>query len=91
MILVYHAKILPNSNKTFATWRSWCRKNGVGEIQIWSCRTFIKGKEFRILEEVDREVEFPPHMVSELEMFPPARFHAFKEDGFPSLWFVFKF
>ncbi len=82
VILVYHAKILPNSNKTFATWRSWCRKNGVGEIQIWSCRTFIRSKEFRILDEVDREVEFPPHMVSELEMFPPARFHAFKEDGY---------
>ena len=66
----------------FATWRSWCRKNGVGEIQIWSCRTFIKSREFKILDEVDREVEFPPHMGSDLEMFPPSKFHAFKEDGY---------
>ena len=82
VILIYHAKILPNPNKTFATWRKWCRQNGVGEIQIWSCRTFIKSKEYKIFDEVDREVEFPPHMVSNLELFPPSRFHAFKEDGF---------
>ena len=82
VILVYHAKALPNPNKTFAAWRSWCRENGVGEIQIWSCRTFIQSGGCGILDEVDREVEFPPHKVSEQELFPPSRFHAFTDDGF---------
>ena len=82
VILVYHAKILPNANKTFAAWRLWCRNNGVGEIQIWSCRTFIKSNEFKKFVEVDREVEFPPHMVSTLEMYPSTTFKAYKDDGY---------
>lgn len=82
VILVYHAKILPDSERTFQTWRQWCRKNGVGEIQIWSCRTFIKDGEYRKPLQADREVEFPPHMVSSLEMFHPSKFEAYEEDGF---------
>lgn len=82
VILIYHAKILPDPNKTFAAWRDWCRKNGVGEIQIWSCRTFIRTDEFKKPVEVDREVEFPPHMVASLELIKPSVFKAYKEDGF---------
>ena len=82
VVLVYHVKILPHPDKTFATWRQWCRENGVGEIQIWSCRTFIKNNEFRKPLEVDREVEFPPHMVAGLELMPPSRFRAYRDDGY---------
>ena len=82
VILVYHAKIMPDPDKTFSVWRKWCRQNGVGEICIWSCRTFIKGNEFKKFTEVDREVEFPPHMVTDLEMFPAADFAAYKDDGY---------
>lgn len=82
VILIYHAKILPSPNKTFALWRDWCRKNGVGEIQIWSCRTFIRTDEFKKPLEVDREVEFPPHMVASLELIQPSVFKPYKEDGF---------
>lgn len=82
VILVYHAKILPDPERTFKTWRQWCRKNGIGEIQIWSCRTFVKDNEYKKPLQVDREVEFPPHMVSALEMFPPSKFEAYEENGF---------
>ncbi len=82
VVIVYHAKILPDPERTFKTWRQWCRKNGVGEIQIWSCRTFVKDGEYKKPIQADREVEFPPHMVSALEMFYPAKFEAYEDNGF---------
>ena len=82
VILIYHAKILPDPERTFAIWRKWCRDNGVGEIQIWSCRTFIRSNEYRKPAGVDREVEFPPHMVAGLELLAPEFFHAYRNDGF---------
>ena len=82
VILVYHVKNMPDPDKTFAMWRQWCRDNGVGEILIWSCRTFITSNKFRKSVEVDREVEFPPHLVTPLEALQPSRFKPYKNDGY---------
>ena len=82
VVLIYHAKILPDPDATFRTWRDWCRKNGVGEIEIWSCRTFIQNGEFNKSPQVDHEVEFPPHMVGVLELINPEKFGIRDDSGY---------
>lgn len=81
VVMIYHAKVLPDQQATFRRWRKWCRDNGVGEILIWSCRAFVRDNEFNRNPEIDREVEFPPHQVATLETFPAERFRAYENCG----------
>lgn len=60
VILIYNRGRIPNLVDFIFALREQARKNGIGEIQIWLCRTFgMEGGLYRPL--IDAEVEFPPH------------------------------
>lgn len=59
LLLVYRPKLLPSARKTAERWRSWCRKNGIGEIYIAYTQSFEK-----VSPDVygfDAAIEFPPN------------------------------
>ncbi len=64
IILIYNIQQLPNPQQAFQTWREWCRQNGIGEIEIWAVRSFLKKYSQSFADLVDKEVEFPPHLVT---------------------------
>lgn len=63
IVLVYNIGHIPNPAETFEIWRKYCRENGVGEIEIWGVRAFMPSFSHTHGNLVDREVEFPPHLV----------------------------
>lgn len=62
VIIVYNPKAIPDCKKTFAAWRKTAKDTGVGDILIWICQTHdINAKKLNIINDVDGEIEFPPH------------------------------
>ena len=62
VILVYNPGRIPNVNNVFNIWREKAINSGIGKIKIWICRTFEHtAKSLNIVNNVDGEVEFPPH------------------------------
>lgn len=62
VIIVYNPKAIPNCKKTFAAWRKTAKETGIGDILIWICQTHdVNAKKLNIINEVDGEIEFPPH------------------------------
>lgn len=62
VIIVYNPKAIPDCRKTFAVWRKTAKDTGVGDILIWICQTHdINAKKLNIINDVDGEIEFPPH------------------------------
>ena len=60
VVLIYNRGRIPNLVDFLLAMREQARSNGIGEIQIWMCRTFgMEGGLYRPL--IDAEVEFPPH------------------------------
>ncbi len=64
ILIVYKIQELPNPKEVFNIWRTWCRENGIGEIEIWAVRSNLKRLSQSFSDLVDREVEFPPHLVT---------------------------
>ncbi|MDR0675924.1 MAG: glycoside hydrolase family 99-like domain-containing protein [Elusimicrobiota bacterium] len=70
ILLVYKVWLIPNPNEVFKIWRKYCRKRGLGEIEIWlvransnnNCGIGDVSKTFNNIDS-DMEVEFPPHTV----------------------------
>lgn len=64
VIIVYAPKSIPSIGDVFSRWRAEARKEGIGDILIWTCRTFNQDAgSLKISDFVDGEVEFPPHNI----------------------------
>jgi lipopolysaccharide biosynthesis protein/SAM-dependent methyltransferase len=62
VIIVYNPWKIDDIRKTFSEWKEYAMHKGIGEIEIWICRTFGQTAEsLNISDLVDAEVEFPPH------------------------------
>ena len=62
LIMVYNPAEIPNASRTFNKWRETAKKLGIGDICIWTCRTFLNtAKKLKIENLVDAEVQVPPH------------------------------
>lgn len=62
VVVVYAPSLLPNPKKTFDAWRRVAKREGIGEILIWICRTRNNdARGLGILDCIDGEIEFPPH------------------------------
>ena len=62
IILVYNPGKIPNIKNVFNIWKEYAINSGIGKIKIFICRTFEHtAKSLDIIENVDGEVEFPPH------------------------------
>lgn len=60
LILVYKPQLLPNPKNTFAIWREYCKKEGIGELYILGA----KRHDFDLEAEdygLDGAYEFPPN------------------------------
>jgi lipopolysaccharide biosynthesis protein len=59
VLLVYRPSELPSASETAATWREWCRDNGVGEIYLAYTQSFtaVDPLDYGF----DGAVEFPPN------------------------------
>lgn len=68
VIMIYRVVDLPDPAATFKIWREWCRKNGIGEIEIWIARTFFNEFTSMGINGSDYEFEFPPHRVGALDI-----------------------
>jgi len=62
VILIYNPCRIPNIKNVINIWREHSINIGIGKIKIWICRTFgHTAKSLNIMDNVDAEVEFPPH------------------------------
>lgn len=62
LIVVYNPGQIPSCARSFGKWREVARREGIGEILIWTCATANNSvKNLKIAPYVDAEVEFPPH------------------------------
>ena len=59
LLLVYRPGLLPDPKATAARWRTWCRANGIGEIQLAYVQSFDRVDPREI--GFDAAVEFPPN------------------------------
>lgn len=59
LLIVYRPSLLPSPKKTAYCWRSWCKKNGIGDIYIAYTQSFekVNPKEYGF----DGAIEFPPN------------------------------
>jgi lipopolysaccharide biosynthesis protein len=59
LLLVYRPQHLPDARKSAEVWRTYCKKAGLGDLQIFCCFTHSNWdyKQFGF----DGGVEFPPH------------------------------
>ena len=65
LLMVYAPRSIPDPATVFRRWRETAVRSGIGEIYIAICRTFREtAKSLGILDAVDAEVEFPPHVDS---------------------------
>jgi lipopolysaccharide biosynthesis protein len=61
LLLSLDPQALPEGKPSFDTWRKLAKENGMGELQIWSCRADSNPKQWeRAARGADAEVEFPP-------------------------------
>lgn len=62
VILIYNLGTVPNPKKLLKEWRFFAKKEGIGDILIWACRTNgVNAKILGVQNEIDAEIEFPPH------------------------------
>lgn len=59
VILVYEPNSIPDFEKVVDKWRETARKNGIGEIAIWS-KSSMADIEFKNVDFVDAEFDFAP-------------------------------
>jgi hypothetical protein len=62
VLLVYRPDILPDPQRTVATWRETCRAEGLPDLHVVGCQTF--GTQDPRPLGFDAAVEFPPHNIS---------------------------
>jgi lipopolysaccharide biosynthesis protein/SAM-dependent methyltransferase len=73
VVLIYRPLLLPDPKATFARWRDYCRRNGIGEIAIWAVRgCFYQETGMGLEDAVEAEVEFPAHLTASHEWMSPA-------------------
>ncbi len=58
MLIVYRPALIPDPRKTAERWRTWCQKNGIGEIYLALTHAFDKMDPREI--GFDAAIEFPP-------------------------------
>lgn len=62
VLLIYNMGSIPHVKRTIGKWRMEAKRQGIGEIQIWMCRTYNHtARTLGIEAWIDGEVEFPPH------------------------------
>ena len=59
VILVYEPNSIPDFEDVVSKWRETARKNGIGEILVWS-KNAISDREFKNADFVDAEFDFAP-------------------------------
>lgn len=59
LLLVYRPSLLPDAKATASRWRDWCRKHGIGELQLAYVQSFDRVDPRAI--GFDAAVEFPPN------------------------------
>lgn len=62
LLLVYRPGLLPDPKATVTRWRTWCRANGIGEIQLAYMQSFDRVDPRDI--DFDAAVEFPPNNIT---------------------------
>ena len=62
LLLVYRPGLLPDPKATATRWRTWCRANGIGEIQLAYVQSFDRVDPRDI--GFDAAVEFPPNNIT---------------------------
>ena len=67
VVMIYRPSLLPNASRTFARWREWARRNGIGEIEIWAQRGCASIRKSAMVADADAEVEFPPNGTADVE------------------------
>src|SRR6202022_4404482 len=60
LLAVYRPRLLPDPKGTFAHWREFCRRQGLGEIYLAGFKTSFDLQDPEPLG-MDAAVEFPPH------------------------------
>lgn len=58
VIMVYNPHIIPDVEEVIKKWREEARKNGIGEIEVWTRNLLIDGNQ--PINEADAEFDFPP-------------------------------
>ncbi|TBR09192.1 MAG: hypothetical protein EPO46_09480 [Lysobacter sp.] len=66
MLLLYRPMLLPDPKATARQWRTWCRKNGVGEIYLAYVQSFEK-PDPKLLG-FDAAVQFPPNTAAGIDV-----------------------
>lgn len=62
VLLIYDMGKIPHIKTVVKQWREAAKKHGIGEIQIWMCRTHNQtAATLGIRRLIDAEVELPPH------------------------------
>lgn len=62
VIIIYNIGAIPDIIDTLNAWKAVAKKEGIGDISIWSMQTFDNQHLNEELKQyIDREVEFPPH------------------------------
>ncbi len=60
MLVVYRPGVMVDMESTSARWRTWCRKNGIGEIHVSYVQSFERPNPDEI--GADSAIEFPPNV-----------------------------
>ncbi len=75
VLLIYDMGKIPHVGMVVKQWREAARKHGIGDIQIWMCRTHNQtAATLGIRRLIDAEVEIPPHNM----WWKPLRDHRFQ-------------
>ncbi len=65
VVTIYAPKLIPNLHSLIQQWRQTAKQLGIGEIEIWICRTHHKtAQDLGIFKEIDGEIQFPPNSLT---------------------------
>ena len=68
LLLLYRPGLLPDVRATAERWRTWCRENGIGELELAYVQSFERPDPADI--GFDAAVEFPPNLASGDDVTP---------------------
>ncbi|MBQ7045347.1 MAG: glycoside hydrolase family 99-like domain-containing protein [Clostridia bacterium] len=68
VVIVYNPGQILSCKRTFNKWREVAKNIGIGDICIFTCRTFNNtAKKLGIEPFIDAEIEFPPHNLGHID------------------------
>ncbi len=77
LLLIYRVDLLPDPLETVSIWRSYCQKEGIGDLYLAYMGTFEQGVGPEMTPPsrfgFDAAVEFPPHPFDSKLIVPPVR------------------